>query len=195
VDDYSAVIRALESGRVVVIPTDTVYGLAVMPGIPGAVDELFRMKGRAGEKPLAILGATARALSGIASFDDRASALAGCFWPGPLTMVLPRAPGFTTALGPSDTPGVAVRVPRNEIASEILGLAGALAVTSANRSGEPPATTADDARAEFENEVAFCVDGGTCSAEPSSVISLLGAPEVLRVGPISAEDVAKCLGE
>src|SRR5919106_1503245 len=111
VDDYTEPIRALEAGRAIIMPTDTVYGLAVMPGIPGAIEELFRIKGRSEEKPVAILGSTMRGLSGVASFDERARALADRFWPGPLTMVLPRAPGFSAPLGPPSARGVGVRVP------------------------------------------------------------------------------------
>jgi L-threonylcarbamoyladenylate synthase len=187
--DYSAAIRALEAGRAVVMPTDTVYGLAVIPGIPGAVDGVFRIKGRPPDKPLAILGPSVRGFSGLAIFDRRAAALAERYWPGPLTMVLPRAPAFTTPLGPRDAPGVAVRVPAGDVALELLGLAGALAVTSANRSGAPPAATVDAARSDLGDEVAVYIDGGECTGTPSSVVSLLGAPKMMREGSIPFDDI------
>jgi len=192
--DHAAAIRALEAGRAIIMPTDTVYGLAVMPGIPGAVDELFRIKGRPADKPIPVLAATARGLSGVATFNDRARLLAERFWPGPLTMVLPRAPGFTVALGPPGATGVGVRVPAFEPALELLGLAGVLAVTSANRSGEAPATTVAEARAAFDSEVEAYIDGGTCSGQPSSVVSLLNGAETLREGPVTMESVVELLG-
>jgi L-threonylcarbamoyladenylate synthase len=164
-----------------------------MPGIPGAIDELFRIKGRPEEKPVAILSATARGLSGVASFDERARLVAEKFWPGPLTLVLPRAPGFAAPLGPSSARGVGVRVPDSEPALELLGFAGALAVTSANRSGESPATTVQAARAAFESRVDVYVDGGKCSGRPSSVVSLLDGPELLRPGPIAIDSIHEVL--
>ena len=192
--DHAAAIRALEAGRAIIMPTDTVYGLAVMPGIPGAVDELFRIKGRPADKPIPVLAATARGLSGVATFNDRARLLAERFWPGPLTMVLPRAPGFAVVLGPPGATGVGVRVPAFEPALELLGLAGVLAVTSANRSGEAPATTVAEARAAFDSEVEAYIDGGTCSGQPSSVVSLLNGAETLREGPVTMESVVELLG-
>ena len=192
--EYTEAIRELEAGRAIVMPTDTVYGLAVMPGIPGAIDELFRIKGRPEEKPVAILGATARGLSGVASFEQRARLVAERFWPGPLTLVLPRAPGFNVPLGPMTARGVGVRVPDSAPALELLGFTGVLAVTSANRSGESPATTVQKARAVFESRVDVYIDGGPCSGRPSSVVSLVDGPELLRPGPVSIESIHELLG-
>ena len=191
--EYTEAIRALEAGRAIVMPTDTVYGLAVMPGIPGAINELFLIKGRPEEKPVAILSATARGLSGVASFDEHARLVAEKFWPGPLTLVLSRAPGFDVPLGPSTARGVGVRVPDFAPALELLGFTGVLAVTSANRSGESPATTVQEARAAFESRVDVYVDGGTCSGRPSSVVSLVDGPELLRPGPVSIESIHEFL--
>jgi tRNA threonylcarbamoyl adenosine modification protein (Sua5/YciO/YrdC/YwlC family) len=165
-----------------------------MPGIPGAIDELFRIKGRGEEKPIPILGAGVRALAGVVSFDVRARRVAEKFWPGPLTLVLPRAPGFTAALGAPEAPGVGVRVPAFAPALELLGLAGVLAVTSANRSGEAPATTVEEARAIFESEVDVFVDGGNCNGQPSSVVSLLDDPELLRAGSVPIDSILEVLG-
>ena len=192
--EFAEAIRALEAGRAIIMPTDTVYGLAVMPGIPGAIEELFRIKGRSEYKPVAIIGSTMRALSGVANFDERARLIAQRFWPGPLTMVLPRAPGFTAPLGPARTQGVGVRVPAFAPALDLLGLAGALAATSANRSGEPPATTVEEAKAIFGSEIDVYVDGGTCSGQPSSVVSVLDGLELLRPGPVPIEALHEILG-
>jgi L-threonylcarbamoyladenylate synthase len=190
VTDFSAAIRALEAGRAVVVPTDTVYGVAIMPGIPGAVHELFRIKGRPENRPVALLGTSARSFAGMAVFDDRARRLAERFWPGPLTMVLPRAPGFDLSLGSGRADGVGVRVPDCDVALDLLGLAGPLAVTSANKSGQPPATTVEDARASLGDEVDVFVHGGTCSGAPSTVVSIRREVHIVRSGPIAQQEIA-----
>lgn len=190
--DFAPAVRALEAGRAVVVPTDTVYGLAAMPGIPGAVDELFRIKGRPDDRPIAVLGTSIRALAGIAVFDDRARRLADRFWPGPLTMVLPRAGGLSLPLG-GDTKGVGVRVPACGVTLDLLGLAGPLAVTSANKSGQPPAHTVAEARESLGDEVDVFIDGGRCDGVPSTVVSLVGEVCVLRAGSITEDEIASCL--
>jgi len=192
VAELATAVTALEGGRVVVIPTDTVYGLAVIPGIPSAVADLFRIKGRSHDKPVAILAGGVRQLSWIADLDNRARRLADAFWPGPLTMVLPRAAGFALDLGAGL--GVGVRIPNHDVALELLGLAGPLAVTSANRSDLPPARTVEEAKAALRDEVEVYIDGGTCSGDPSTVISLLeGEPRVLRPGPVSESEITAAL--
>lgn len=192
VGEMGDAVAALEAGRAVVIPTDTVYGLAALPGIAAGVKELFRLKGRAEDKPVAILAAAVAGVAGIGVMDERARRLATRFWPGPLTMVIPRAPGFDVDLGVGF--GVAVRVPDSAPALNLLGLAGPLAVTSANRSGAAPATTLEEARSTFGDDVRVYVDGGTCSGTPSTVVSLLGDEAgVLRPGPISEHDISDTL--
>jgi L-threonylcarbamoyladenylate synthase len=192
VDDLGPAVVALEAGRPVVVPTDTVYGLAAMPGIRGGVRELFRIKGRAGDKPIAVLAGGPAGFAGIGVMDERARALAERFWPGPLTLVVPRAPGCEVDLGRGE--GVAVRVPNHATMLDLLGLAGPLAVTSANRSGESPAETVEEARSIFGDEVAVYVDGGRCAGEPSTVVSLLEAqPKVLRRGPIALDGITAAL--
>ena len=182
-------LDALRQGSVVVIPTDTVYGLACLPDRPGSVRKIFELKGRPDEKPLPVLGDGLGSLHGVAEFDDRAVRLATSYWPGPLTLVLPRAPGFTYDLGGDGTATVAVRVPANEVVLELLAASGPLAVTSANRSGDPPATSIEEAREIFGAGPAAYVDGGPCRGEPSTVLSLVGAPTVLRDGPLAAADL------
>jgi tRNA threonylcarbamoyl adenosine modification protein (Sua5/YciO/YrdC/YwlC family) len=191
--DFGAAVRALEAGRAVVIPTDTVYGLAAMPGIPGAVDDLFRIKGRPDDRPIPLLGTSVRSLAGIAVFDERARRLAERFWPGPLTLVLPRAGGVTFSLGVTTTQTVGVRVPGCDVALDLLGLTGPLAVTSANKSGRSPAHTVDDARASLEADVEVFVDGGRCDGAPSTVVSLADGVNIVRHGPLTKEDIVACL--
>ena len=187
-------IDALRSGGVVVMPTDTVYGLACLPEVPAAVAAIFELKGRPDDKPLPILGHDAGALRDVARFDDRAAGLVSRFGPGPVTLVLPRAAGFTYDLGGDDSASVAVRVPQNEVALELLRSTGPLAVTSANRSGEAPASTAAEAEAIFGASVAAYVDGGVGRGVASTVISLMDEPRVLREGAIARDQLLDALG-
>ena len=184
------VVDALRAGAVVVIPTDTVYGLACLPRIPAAVQRIFELKGRPGDMPLPVLGDGVGALEDVAVFSDRAAELARTFWPGPLTLVLPRARGFTYDLGGDDST-VGVRVPQNAVTLEVLGETGPLATTSANRTGEPPTTGVVEARAIFGDDVAAYVDGGPCRGLPSTVLSLVGPERVLREGALSVTELGK----
>jgi L-threonylcarbamoyladenylate synthase len=192
VPEIAPAVVALERGGVVVAPTDTVYGLAAMPGITGAVHKLFQLKGREENKPIPILAGGTAALAGVVRLDGITKKLGEKFWPGPLTLVVSRAPGFVVDLGAGE--GVAVRVPDSAPMLDLLGFSGPLAVTSANRSGQPPATSVDEARATFGGDVDVYLDGGRCSGTPSSVISLLGSdPEVVRAGPISLDEIRAAL--
>lgn len=190
----SDAVEALLSGEVVVIPTDTVYGLACLPRFSAAVTRIFDLKGRKAAKSLPLLGNSAQAVADLAVFDVRAVELARRFWPGPLTLVLPRAEGFTYYLGEGSETSVAVRVPQNDVALELLGAVGPLAVTSANLSGHPPADTAEEAEDIFGADVAAYVDGGPGRGVPSTVASLLGQLEVLREGAVSREELEEALG-
>jgi L-threonylcarbamoyladenylate synthase len=185
VSDLEDALAALAAGRPVVLPTDTVYGLAASLDVEDAVAALFRIKGRPRAKAIPVLGASAGDLERIVSFDERARA-AAALWPGPMTIVLPRAPGFDVDLGGTDDGTVAVRVPAHPIALEVLERAGPLAVTSANVSGRAPAASAAGARAAVGAGFVV-VDGGTCDGEPSTVIDLTSAPRVLRQGALGAE--------
>lgn len=175
------------------MPTDTVYGLACLPSLPSAVARIFALKGRRNDRALPVLGANAEALADVASFDDRAVDLARRFWPGPLTLVLPRSEGFTFYLG-GDTPdSVAVRVPQNEAALELLNAAGPLAVTSANLSGHPPVATVKEADAIFGSEVSIYIDGGESRGVPSTIVSLIGDSLILREGAVSEDEIKGAL--
>lgn len=182
-------LDSLASGNVIVVPTDTVYGLACLPHLPQAVRKIFELKGRPDAKPLPVLGDGLDSLRAVAEFDERATRLAREHWPGPLTLVLPRASRFAHDLGGDDNATVAVRVPRNETILELLASSGPLAVTSANRSGEVPATTIEEARSIFGDRPGAYIDGGTCRGVPSTVLSLVGDPVVLREGSLSGGDL------
>lgn len=178
------VAAAIRAGGVAIVPTDTVYGLAAAPD---AAAEIFELKKRPASKALPVLGTGPAQLRAVAQLDEVALALAEKAWPGPLTLVVPRAGGFTADLGGSDTSTIAVRVPAHPLALELLALSGPLAVTSANRSGDPPATTAHAARALFPDAV--LLDGGTCDGSPSTVVSITGEAQVLREGELPGADV------
>ena len=185
-----AAIRALDSGRYVVVPTETVYGLAARLD---NVTCLFEAKGRPPSKPIPVLAASVDDLESVVLLDERARRLGERFWPGPLTLVLPRAPGFDAPLAPTPTPSVAVRVPAHPLLAALLRRTGPLAVTSANRSGEAPATTLEGARAVFGPRVVY-LGGGTTAGSPSTVLSLVGSqPEILRRGALADDALGAAL--
>lgn len=185
-EDIAGALDALSGGRVCVIPTDTVYGLAVSPAAAGAVEKLFRLKGRPRDKPIPVLGHDVASLEGVVTFDENARRLALKFWPGPLTTVLPRAASFTTDLGGRGE-SIAVRVPAHPLALELLRGSGPLAVTSANRSGEAPLTTAG-AAAQFGDDV-YVLDGGPCDGAPSTIVDLTAGGSILREGALPGPTV------
>ena len=186
-------VEELQGGSVVVVPTDTVYGLAALPEDPAAVQWVFELKRRPDHKSLPVLAADPRALETVVEIGPSARALAERFWPGPLTLVLPRATGFDHDLGAGSASTVAVRVPAHEVALSLLELTGPLAVTSANLSGEPPATTTQEARAAFGDAIPLYLEGGTCSGGASTVVSFDEGLSILRPGPISEDEIRSAL--
>ena len=194
-DEIRRAREVLDAGGLVVIPTDTVYGIAARPDDPAAIAAVFAVKERPSDKPLA---ATPSDLDQIALLGDLARRAAR-HWPGPLTLVVPRAPGFDLDLGgapggSAQSQGVAVRVPACEVALELLRASGPLAVTSANLSGDRPATTVSEARAALGARVRVYLDGGVCAGRPSTVVSLVGGIEPLRAGPIPFRQPVQELG-
>jgi L-threonylcarbamoyladenylate synthase len=182
--------EALLDGEVVAVPTDTVYGLAVDPRLPGAVDRLFALKQRPGQLPLPILIADPAGLADLAETTSAAGRLASRYWPGPLTLVLLRRPGVIFDLG-GDPATIGLRCPANSLLRGLLRRIGPLAVTSANRHGEPPLHTADEVREHFGANVTAVFDGGRCDGQPSTVISLTGAGVTcLREGALSLTEIA-----
>ncbi len=182
----------------VVIPTDTVYGLAARPDRPEALAAVFQIKGRPPGLALPVLvGSTADAAV-LAILSEPAQRLAGAFWPGALTLVVDRQPGFVAALG-GDGRTVGIRMPAHPAALALLRRAGPLATTSANRSGEPTPDRAAGVAAVFGDRVAVYVDGGPApageAATPSTVVALTGgAVSILRQGALPAADVLRALG-
>jgi tRNA threonylcarbamoyl adenosine modification protein (Sua5/YciO/YrdC/YwlC family) len=178
-------LDALARGLIIGLPTDTVYGIAADPSIREAVESLFAAKGRPGVKPIPILAAGMDDVQRVALLDEDTAQLLAPYWPGGLTAVLPRAPGVPDWIGDPVLDTVGVRVPDHPAALAILEKAGPLAVTSANRSGQPPAVDAASARAALGDRVAVYVAGEGAGSEPSTVVDLVGdAPRVLRRGAV-----------
>ena len=187
VDRVSA---ALNRGSVVALPTDTVYGLAVDASRPEAVASLFALKGRPRDVPLPVLvGSWSQVASVAGELDSAAAHLTARYWPGPLTVVVPRATGFAVDLGgpPSARRTVGIRWPAHPLVTALCRRLGPLAVTSANRHGREPATTAEEVAAAFAGPrpPAVIVDGGPCRGVPSTVVECRGpATRCLREGGI-----------
>ena len=182
------VAQVLRTGGVVVLPTDTVYGLAAAADRSDAVARLFRLKGRAADVPVAVLCAdAAQALALADSVRPAAARLSARHWPGPLTIVLPRRRDLAWELGePSATIGV--RCPDHDLVRSIAALAGPLATTSANRHGSPTAPSAVEAAASLAGPVDLVIDGGPLEGTPSTVVDCTGdRPVVLRSGSIELD--------
>jgi L-threonylcarbamoyladenylate synthase len=188
-----AVVRALAVGQLVVFPTETVYGIAARPEDPEATGRLFRAKLRLAGLNLPILAPSTGEAWEVAAPDPRAEALAGAFWPGPLTLVLPRtAQSRQWYLGEREAT-VGVRVPDHALTRALLERAGGpLAVTSANLSGQRPLPDRDSLVTTFGGSVAVYLvvrpDSSPPSAAPSTVVDLTGeALRILRAGPIGRD--------
>lgn len=194
VDRAGAVARAaatLGAGRLVVLPTDTVYGVAADAFNPAATARIFLVKARSRRLPLPVLIHSPTQLAGIvAEVPSAAERLMAAYWPGPLTVVLRAEEELTWDLG--DSAGtVAVRMPLDEVALDVIRAVGLLAVTSANRSGEPAANTIAAARAALGDAVEVYVDDGPRPhAIPSTIVDLTRAePLLIREGDLPADEV------
>jgi L-threonylcarbamoyladenylate synthase len=192
-----AAVRALRAGEVIGLPTETVYGLAADALNPGAVEKIFALKGRPADHPLIVHIADA---GGLAQWTRAPSVLAEklaqAFWPGPLTLILPRHPRVPAVVtGGQDTIGL--RCPAHPLALELLrAFGGGLAAPSANRFGRISPTTAAHVREEFGAEVPVVLDGGACEVGIESTIIDLGAdpPRILRPGRISQAQIEAVIG-
>ncbi|MCC7267191.1 MAG: threonylcarbamoyl-AMP synthase [Caulobacteraceae bacterium] len=189
---------ALRAGKLVILPTETVYGLAADAANPRAVAAIYEAKGRPRFNPLIAHVADVEAARRIARFDDRAERLAGAFWPGPLTRVLPLADAAAVCdLARAGLDTVAVRAPGHPLAQGLLrAFGGPLVAPSANRSGRPSPTTFADAVEETGDAAAFALDGGPCQIGlESAVVALLdGPPRLLRPGAVTRGQIEALVG-
>ncbi len=189
--DVDRAVAALLAGGAVILPTDTVYGVATATAVPGSTAALFRLKRRPADVALPVLCADevqARSLAG--EVPPGADRLMSACWPGPLTLVVPRREGLDLDLGGPDDETVGLRVPDAPLVRAIAGRTGPLACTSANRHGEPPAATAGEAAAALGPGVAAVVDGGRCDGLPSTVVGWVdGEHRILRQGALPASEV------
>ena len=191
-DDIDAVAAALRDGHVVVVPTDTVYGVAAPLDNSTAVAKLFTVKRRPTTVALPVVLSDFSDLANMAvTVSDRAQQVAAQLWPGALTLVLPCDPSLAQRVGGVDTLGV--RVPDDDALRALVRLTGPLAVTSANEHGEPPCTSPDDVHRAFDgrDEVAGLWNGGLRNGVVSTVVRLGDqSDEVLRSGAIDPAVIA-----
>ena len=183
----------LQAGQLVAFPTDTVYGVAAIASSPSAVARLYVAKGRPPDKSIPVLLAHSDDLDGVVKdVSAVARLLVAQFWPGGLTLILPKSNLVPSEISP--TPSVAVRVPDLDLARQIIANAGApLAVTSANLSGQPSPRTAAAVLKQLGGRIAAVVDGGMCpGGVPSTIVDCtVQPPQVLRSGAVSHQELSR----
>ena len=192
-----AAAHAARSGNLVVMPTDTVYGIGADAFDAAAVRALLAAKGRGPNMPVPVLVGSWSTIDRLAmTVPAVARVLIEAFWPGGLSLVVKHAPSLEWDLG--DAKGtVMIRMPLHPVALDLLRLVGPMAVSSANRSGAPPAVTVADAQAQLGDDVSIYLDGGESPiGVASTVLDLTGAvPRVLRQGAVSLDRLRKVVGE
>ena len=196
-DQIEAAAAALKAGGLVILPTETVYGLAADAANPRAVAGVYEAKGRPSFNPLIAHVADAEMARRVAQFDDRAEALVARFWPGPLTLVLPALDTAAVCdLARAGLETVAVRSPAHPVARDLLvAFGGPVVAPSANRSGRPSPTTFADAVAETGAAAAAALDGGSCAVGlESTVVALLDKPRLLRPGAVTRAEIEAVVG-
>lgn len=191
----SAAVDAVQAGRCIVLPTDTVYGIGADAFNNDAVASLLATKRRGPDMPVPVLVGSWTTIQGLVrEFSDTAKTLVEAFWPGGLSIVVPEAPSLPWNLG--DTRGtVLLRMPNQPLALELLQRTGPMAVSSANISGNPPALNAANAKQQFGDAVGIYLDGGDAKVgEPSTIVDISGPqPVILREAAISAERIGEVL--
>ena len=194
----SQAAKLLQEGQIVAFPTETVYGIAASAYCGSAVNKIFEAKGRPQDNPLIVHIDTVDMLDGlVSSVPESAKKLAAAFWPGPLTMVMPRGPKVADEVCAGlDTVGI--RMPSDPVARRLITACGLpLAAPSANLSGSPSPTTAADVFADMDGRLPMILDGGSCQVGvESTVITLAGEkPMLLRPGYVTKEQMEEVLGE
>lgn len=188
-DGLDAAITAARGGRLVVLPTDTVYGVGADAFSPQAVRDLLAAKGRGPDMPVPVLVGSWATLDGLVmAVSPTARKLIEAFWPGGLSLIVEHAPSLSWNLGDTRNT-VMVRMPLQPVALELLRAVGPMAVSSANISGSPPATTAAQAQAQLGGSVGVYLDGGPATIGiASTIVDLTGeVPMVRRAGAVSLE--------
>jgi L-threonylcarbamoyladenylate synthase len=192
-DAVAAAAEALRNGDLVVLPTDTVYGVAADAFSPRGTNRIFEAKKRSRAFPLPVLVRSPKQVIGLVTrVPSAAERLMAAWWPGPLTLVVTSDPNLNWDLG--DAAGtVALRMPLDDVTLDVIREVGPLAVTSANRSGDPPARTAAEARESLGDAVAVYVDGGERTDQaPSTIVDLTREePHVLRAGDLDRDLVLR----
>lgn len=192
-----AAAHAARSGNLVVMPTDTVYGIGADAFNAAAVRALLAAKGRGPDMPVPVLVGSWTTIDGLVmAVPPVARTLIEAFWPGGLSLVIEHAPSLSWDLG--DAKGtVMVRMPLHPVALDLLRLVGPMAVSSANRSGSPAATTVDDATSQLGDDVSVYLDGGPSPIGVASTVVDLTAevPRVLRAGAVSTDRIREVIGE
>lgn len=192
-----AAVHAVERGEAVVFPTDTLYGIGCDAFRPEAVEGILAAKGRGREMPPPVLIPSAGTVDGIGGdISDNVRALMKAFWPGPLTIIVKAQPSLSWDLG--ETGGtVALRVPQHPVALALLLRTGPMAVTSANRTGGPAATTVEGAEWQLGSAVAVYLDGGeTPIGEPSTIVDATGPRiRIVREGALHRDELGAVVGD
>lgn len=189
-------IKVLKAGGVVALPTDTVYGLGCLVFDASAVRRLYEVKGRPPDKAIPVLLGDASVLDRVAmDIPARVLKLADKFWPGPLTLVVPKRPNIPEVV--SSGPMLGVRVPAHPFTRQLLRAVGPMAVTSANLSGREDAQDAREVLAQLGRRIPLIIDAGPVGQGLASTVvdCLSGEPVVLREGPISLEQIKSVLAE
>lgn len=188
--EFQEVAEGAASGKIVVFPTDTVYGIGTSAFDLEARERIYALKARDPRKALPILIHSLDDARRWAEFTPEAESLARKHWPGPLTIVL-NAAGEGLRIASPDATTVALRIPASEVTRKLIGLSGVpWATTSANRSGEPACTDGSEAANAFSGRVDFIVDAGPGGGEPSTVVDATGpALKILRAGALSPSEV------
>jgi L-threonylcarbamoyladenylate synthase len=196
-EGVAAAAEAVRRGEVVVLPTDTVYGMGVDAFAAEAVAAVLTAKGRGRDMPVPVLVPNQQTVDGLATdVPAYARDLIGAFWPGPLTLVLHAQSSLMWDLG--ETNGtVALRMPRNDAALRLLSEVGPMAVTSANISGQPPAATILEAAAQLGSAVSVYLETGPSAGGLASTIldCTHQVPVILRAGAVSAGQIQEVLGD
>jgi Sua5/YciO/YrdC/YwlC family protein len=188
---------SVTAGELVVLPTDTVYGLGADAFNSAAVADLLRVKGRGRDFPVPVLVGSWSTIDGLVTeVDERTRSLVEAFWPGALTIVVRHAPSLDWDLGDSEGT-VAVRMPLHPVAIELLEQTGPMAVSSANRHGESPAQTAAQARDQLGDDVAvYLEDGPARGGVASTIVDLsVARPRVLREGAVGLDELREVVPE